>query len=77
MKTNSRCPICKQKYSGKNRESPHHIYPKRFFGLHNSIYYLCQSCHNKLECFIPLETKLKKKEYDRILKWFIFYFSPF
>jgi len=69
------CPICNLIYTKDNWRSGHHILPKRFFKGEGGIYYLCRSCHNLLELFIPQDTKLSVKEYKQILRNFISVFG--
>ncbi len=49
------CPVCHQHYiqGSKTRyRSPHHILPRRWFGKHGEVCYLCRGCHNDLEKII-------------------------
>ena len=70
-KRGSSCPVCHRDYTEENPRTRHHILPKRFFFGVGGLYELCRDCHNKLEFFIPLKTKLLDFEYKRILDRFV------
>ena len=63
------CPKCNQeKELGK-----HHKIPKRFGGKANkeNILYICRSCHNHLEFFIPQNYKMCDRFYFAIVDLFL------
>ncbi len=62
-----RCPKCH-----KHRKlTMHHILPIRFFGKNDQVIFLCRRCHDLIEGFIPLNKKLTKEAYYRIVITFI------
>lgn len=63
------CPKCGElKYLTR-----HHIFPKRFYfkQKHPPIIHICRFCHNEIERLIPVEQKLPRGAYLRIVKEFL------